>query len=110
MGRVVRDCPEEAKLLDGSSMEQLIYSAAGVAGTIIVLLLAKFFGGKRGRTVSAIETEKTAVAIENASKLISERVVVEAKTKEDKKRVQEKLDIEDPVERLQALADELRSL
>jgi hypothetical protein len=36
--------------------------------------------------------------------------MVEAKAEEDRKRIEDKLSIEDPAERLDAIADELRDL
>ena len=91
-------------------MEELLYGAVGVGGTLLVLLLAKLFGGKKGKTVLAVDTEKAANAIERASELLGRRAAIEAKTEDDKKRVEEKLAIEDPVERLTAIADELKDL
>jgi len=91
-------------------MGEFLYGAVGVAGTLLVLFFARLFGGKKGKTVPAVDTEKATNAMEKASELLGRRVAVEAKTEADKKRVEEKLAIEDPVERLDAIADELKDL
>lgn len=91
-------------------MSDVLYILLGVLGTGGVLLLVKFLGGKKGTKVLAHDTERTIVALETASELLGKRAAAEAKGEEDRARVEAKLKIEDPVERLEAIADELKDL
>lgn len=91
-------------------MHDILYVLIGVLGTGAVLFLAKMFGGKKGKVVPAMDTEKATIAMEKASELLGQRALVEAKAEADKKRVEDVLAIEDPAERLDKLADELRDL
>jgi hypothetical protein len=89
---------------------EALYALLGVAATGLVLFLMKMFGGKKGETVAAPDTEKATAALETASELLGRRALVEAKADADKKRVEEKLAIEDPAKRVEALAEELKDL
>jgi hypothetical protein len=91
-------------------MGDFIYTLIGIAGTIVVLFLAKWFGGKKGTEVPASDSKRTVEALETASELLGKRAAAEAKGEEDRARVEEKLKIEDPVERLEAIANELKDL
>ena len=88
----------------------LIYGGVGVGATIIVVLLMKFLGGRKGKTTVAKDTKLTEKALKKASELLAKRAVVKAETEEDHKRVEEKLAIKDPIEKLKAIADELKDL
>jgi hypothetical protein len=91
-------------------MSEALYIVLGVAATGLVMFLAKIFGGGKGPTVVAPDTEKSRAALETASELLGKRAMVEAKADTDKKRVEEKLAIEDPAKRVEALAEELKDL
>ena len=91
-------------------MGEALYILIGVAASGLVLFLSKMFGGKKGSTVAAQDTERASAAANKAAELLGRRAMVEAKADADKKRVEEKLAIEDPVERLEALAEELKDL
>jgi hypothetical protein len=91
-------------------MHDILYVLIGVLGTGAVLFLSKMFGGKKGKTVPAVDTEKATQAMDKATELLGRRAMVEAKAEEDRKRIEDKLSIEDPAERLDAIADELRDL
>lgn len=91
-------------------MEELLYGAVGAGGTILVLVMVYFFGGKKGKVTPAVDTAKATEAMDRASELIGKRAAVEAQTDEEKKRIVEKLAIKDPVEKLTAIADELKDL
>lgn len=91
-------------------MGEALYILIGVAASGLVLFLSKMFGGKKGETVAGQDTERAQAAADKAAELLGRRAMVEAKADADKKRVEEKLAIEDPVERLEALAEELKDL
>ena len=91
-------------------IRDLLYILIGILGTGGVLFLAKWFGGKKGDVVAGQDTAKAQEALDKASELLARRAAVEAKTEADRKRVEEKLLIEDPVEKLNAIADELKDL
>ena len=91
-------------------MSEVIYILVGMAASGLVLFLSKIFGSKKGDKVSGRETERAKAAADKASELLGRRAMVEAKAESDKKRVEEKLAIKDPVERLEALAEELKDL
>lgn len=91
-------------------MKEALLILAGVGGTGLILFLMKWFGGGKGDTVAAPETAKSQAALETASELLGRRAMVEAKADADKKRVEEKLAIEDPAKRVEALAEELKDL
>jgi hypothetical protein len=91
-------------------MNDFLYTLIGIAGTIVVLFLAKWFGGKKGDKVSAQDTKRASDALEKASELLGKRAAAEAADEAERARVNEKLKIEDPVERLEAIADELKDL
>jgi len=89
---------------------EALYALLGVAATGLVLFLVKMFGGGKGDTIAAPDTAKTTAALEKASELLGRRAMVEAQADADKKRVEEKLAIEDPAKRVEALAEELKDL
>jgi len=91
-------------------MGEALYILIGVAASGLVLFLGKIFGGKKGGTVAGQDSERAQAAADKAAELLGRRAMVEAKADADKKRVEEKLAIEDPVERLEALAEELKDL
>ena len=91
-------------------MNEFLYALAGIDGTGMVLFLAKWFGGKKGKTIVAVDTKRTSDALVRASELLGKRAEEIAKAEEDKKRIRDKLSIEDPLERLEAIADELKDL
>jgi len=91
-------------------MSEVLYIVLGVAATGLVLFLTKLFGGGKGATVVEPDTAKATAALETASELLGRRAMVEAKADADKKRVEEKLAIEDPAKRVEALAEELKDL
>mgnify|MGYP001608992632 CR=1 FL=1 len=91
-------------------MKEILLILGGVGATGLVLFLMKLFGGRKGETVVAQDTAKSTAAMETAAELLGRRAMVEAKADEDKKRVEEKLAIEDPTKRVEALADELKDL
>lgn len=92
-------------------MVKALFALIGAAVTGLTLLVAKLLGDKKkGEAVEAPDTDKAAVAAGKASELIGKRAAVEAKTEEDRKRIEKKLAIEDPIERLEAIAEELKDL
>jgi hypothetical protein len=91
-------------------MGEAIYILVGVLASGFALLMAKMFGGKKGKVIQGEDTPKAKAAVEKAAVLLGERAVLEAKNDADKKRVEDKLAIEDPIERLDALAEELQDL
>ena len=91
-------------------MGEALYILIGIAASGLVLFLSKMFGGKKGETIEGQDSEKAKAAAEKAAELLARRAMVEAKADADKKRIEEKLAIEDPVERLDALAEELKDL
>ena len=91
-------------------MAEAIYIVVGVIASGFVLLMAKLFGGKKGQVIEGEDTPKAKAAAERAAELLGRRAIVEAKSDTDKKRVEEKLAIEDPIDRLDALAEELKDL
>jgi hypothetical protein len=91
-------------------MSEALYIVLGVAATGLVLFLTKLFGGNKGATVVAPDTAKSQAALETASELLGRRAMVEAKTDEAKKKIEEKLAIKDPTKRVEALAEELKDL
>lgn len=91
-------------------MGEALYILIGVAASGLVLFLSKFFGGKKGKKVAAQDTKRAVEAAGRASELLGRRAMVEAVGDAEKKRVEEKLAIKDPVERLEALAEELKDL
>lgn len=91
-------------------MKEILLLLGGVGATGLVLFLMKIFGGKKGEVVVAPDTAKSQAALETAAELLGRRAMVEAKADADKARVEEKLAIEDPAKRVEALADELKDL
>jgi len=91
-------------------MAEALYILIGVAASGLVLFLSKIFGGRKGQKIAAQDTERAAAAADKASELLARRAMVEAQADVDKARVEEKLAIEDPIERLEALAEELKDL
>ena len=91
-------------------MGEALYILIGVAASGLVLFLSKMFGGKKGKVVAAHDTDRASAAADRASELLGRRAMIEAESEEAKKRVEEKLAIEDSVERLEALAEELKDL
>lgn len=91
-------------------MSELIFSVGGAVAAVVVFVLAKLFGRKKVETVAATDTVRAAEAMEKATILLGKRAAVEAKDEADRRRVEEKMAIEDPTERLEALADELKDL
>jgi uncharacterized protein (DUF697 family) len=89
---------------------EALYALLGVAATGLVLFLVKMFGGGKGKEVVAPDTAKSTAALETAAELLGRRAMVEAKADADKARVEEKLAIEDPAKRVEALAEELKDL
>ena len=91
-------------------MSELIFSVLGGAAVFVLMFVSKVLGGKKGKKVAAQDTERAAQAMEKATILLGKRAAVEAKDEIDRKRVESKLQIEDPAERLDAIADELKDL
>jgi hypothetical protein len=91
-------------------MRESIYIVLGVAATGLVMLLAKLFGSGKGSSVAAQDSDRSIAALETASELLGKRAMVEAKADIDKKRIEEKLAIVDPVQRVESLAEELKDL
>lgn len=91
-------------------MGEALYILIGVAASGLVLFLSKFFGGDGGEVIAAPDTERATAATERAAELIGQRAIIEADGEKAKERIKEKLDIEDPVERIEALAEELKDL
>jgi hypothetical protein len=91
-------------------MKEILLILGGVGAAGLVLFLTKMFGGGKGATVVAQDTEKSKAALETAAELLGRRAMVEAKADSDKKRVEEKLAIKDPTKRVEALAEELKDL
>jgi len=91
-------------------MKEALLILAGVGGAGLILFLTKWFGGGKGAPVAAPDTAKSTAALETAAELLGRRAMVEAKADADKARVEEKLAIEDPAKRVEALADELKDL
>jgi len=91
-------------------MKELIYVVIGAVSTGFAFLLFKFFGGRKGATVVAQDTEKAKVAMETADKLLGRRDLAVVEADKAQAAVEEKLAIEDPAKRISALADELKDL
>ena len=91
-------------------MRESIYIVLGVAATGLVMLLARLFGSGKGNSVAAQDSDRSTAALEIASELLGKRAMVEAKADIDKKRIEEKLAIPDPVQRVESLAEELKDL
>ena len=91
-------------------MSEALYILIGIAASGLVLFLSKMFGSKKGVKVEGQDTKRAQDAADKASELLGRRAMVEAKAESDKARVEEKLAIEDPIERLEALAEELKDL
>jgi hypothetical protein len=91
-------------------MGEALYILIGVFASGLVLFLSKMFGGSKGETVAGQDSERAQAAADRAAELLGRRAMVEAQAEEDKKRVEEKLAIEDPIERLEAIAEELKDL
>ena len=89
---------------------EALYAVGGALGLGLILFLVKFFGGKKGDEVPAQDTAKSTEAMEKAAELMGRRAMVEAQTDEAKKKVEETLAIEDPAERLKALAAQLKEI
>jgi hypothetical protein len=91
-------------------MDEAIYIVVGVLASGFALLMAKLFGGKKGETIEGQDTPRAIAAATKAAELLAKRAMVEVADDAAKKRVEEKLAIEDPIERLDALAEELKDL
>lgn len=89
---------------------EALYAVGGALGVGVILFLVKFFGGKKGDEVPAQDTAKATEAMETAAEQLGRRAMVEAQTDEAKKKIEATLAIEDPAERLKALADQLKDL
>jgi len=103
---MVRHRDQKAGLL----MSESLYILLGVVATGLVLFLTKMFGGGKGDVVVVQDTDKSRAALETAAELLGKRAMVEAQAEADKKRIEEKLAIEDPAKRVEALAEELKDL
>ncbi|GAF99849.1 unnamed protein product [marine sediment metagenome] len=91
-------------------MDEILFVLAGILGTTAVMFLGKWLGNDKGEKMAAVDTERTTEALTKASELIGKRAEVEAEAEEDKQRIKDKLAIKDPVERLEAIAGELKDL
>lgn len=91
-------------------MGEAIYIIVGVIASGFVMLMAKLFGGGRGEKIEGQDTPRAIAAADKAAELLGKRALLDAKDDADKKRVEEKLAIEDPIERLDAIAEELKDL
>jgi len=91
-------------------MSEAIYILVGVFASGFILLIARLFGDKKGEVISGIDTPRATAAAEKAAELLGRRALLEATAEADKKRVEDKLAIEDPIERLEAMAEELKDL
>ena len=91
-------------------MGEAIYIFVGVLASGFILLIAKLFGGKKGAVIAGVDTPRATAAAGKAAELLGRRAMLEATAEADKKRVEDKLAIEDPIERLEAIAEELKDL
>ena len=89
---------------------ELLYGLGAIVVAVLAMIFGKTLGGKKGKVVPAEDTKKAADAMNKAAKLLGQRALIEAEAEADKKRIVEKLEIKDPVERLTAIADELKDL
>jgi hypothetical protein len=91
-------------------MGEALYILIGVAASGLFLFLSKFFGGDKGETVAGQDSPRAQAAADKAAELLGRRAMVEAKADADKEKIEKTMAIEDPVERLEAIAKELESL
>jgi len=91
-------------------MSEVIYILIGAIASGFILLMAKIFGGKKGEKIAGVDTPRAVAAADKAAELLGRRAMVEAAAADDRKRVEDKLAIEDPIERLEAIAEELKDL
>lgn len=99
---MVGDSEDEAGLL----MKEILLIFLGAAGALIAFL----FADRKSQSIEAGDSKKTIAALEKAAELMGRRAVAEAESEEAKSRVEEKLLIADPRERLEAIAEELKDL
>lgn len=91
-------------------MSEAIYIVVGVLASGFVMLMAKLFGGGKGKKVAGQDTPRAIAAADRAAELFGRRALLDAKNDADRERLEKKLAIEDPIERLDAIAEELKDL
>jgi hypothetical protein len=91
-------------------MGEAIYIIVGVLASGFVMLMAKLFGGDKGKKIEGQDTPRAIAAADKAAELLGRRALLDAKDDADKERLEKKLAIEDPIERLDAIAEELKDL
>lgn len=91
-------------------MKEALFTLLGVVSIGVVLLLTKWFGGRKGDAVVAADSPEAQSAQEASAVLIGHRDAIDVEASKDQKRLEEKLNIKDSSDRLSGIADELRDL
>jgi len=91
-------------------MGEAIYIIVGVLVSGFVMLMAKIFSGSKGSRIEGQDTPRAIAAADMAAELLGRRALLDAKDDADRERIEKKLAIEDPIERLDSIAEELKYL